>query len=103
MNQGYSEADTLLHARWIIPVEPHGQVFERHSIAIQEGKILDILPSIDAQRLYKVPKTCRYDSHVIIPGLINAHTHAAMTLFRGLSDDLPLMQWLNEHIWPAEQ
>ena len=41
--------------------------------------------------------------HVLIPGLINAHTHSPMTLLRGLADDLPLMTWLNQHIWPAEQ
>ena len=95
--------DTLVNARWIIPVEPEGKIFEFHSLAINGGEILDILPTAQALEKYTASDVLQLDSHALIPGLINAHTHAAMTLFRGLADDLPLMNWLNNHIWPAEQ
>lgn len=94
--------DTLIHARWIIPVEPADTVLEHHAIACHEGRILDILPSDQANQRYRSDDEHRLSQHIIIPGLINAHTHAAMSLFRGLADDLPLMDWLQNHIWPAE-
>nr|MDQ3960037.1 amidohydrolase family protein [Pseudomonadota bacterium] len=95
--------DTLISARWVIPVEPEGVVYHRSAIAIQAGTILDIVPLEEAEVRYHASAIYRLDQHAVIPGLVNAHTHAAMTLFRGLADDLPLMDWLNHHIWPAEQ
>lgn len=94
--------DTLIHARWVLPVEPD-QILEHHSIAIDKGRIVEILPRADAEQRYAATETRELTDHVLIPGLINAHTHAAMTLFRGLSDDLGLMDWLQNHIWPAEE
>jgi 5-methylthioadenosine/S-adenosylhomocysteine deaminase len=94
--------DTLLHARWVIPVEPNGVVRERYSIAIEAGRIVDILPSDNAPTRYSARESVDLPHHAVIPGLVNAHTHAAMSLFRGLADDLPLMTWLQKHIWPAE-
>ncbi|HAJ92188.1 MAG TPA: TRZ/ATZ family hydrolase [Gammaproteobacteria bacterium] len=94
--------DTLIHCRWLAPVEPATVVYEHHSLAIQEGRILDILPTEQAHTIYTADIEHRLDRHLLIPGLINAHTHAAMSLLRGLADDLPLHEWLNEHIWPAE-
>lgn len=94
--------DTLIHARWIIPVVPEDAVLENHAVAIQGGRILEILPSDQAEVKYSAESSHKLTQHVLIPGLINAHTHAAMSLLRGLADDLPLMTWLNEHIWPAE-
>ncbi len=93
---------TLLHARWIVPVQPDGCVLEHHALAIQDGRILAILPQAEAATRYRADTTLHLDRHVLIPGLINAHTHASMTLLRGLADDLPLMSWLQDHIWPAE-
>ena len=94
--------DTLINARWIIPVVPENQVLDRHSLAIQGGRILEILPTDQAKRKYS-PRTERdLPGHALIPGFINSHTHAAMSLLRGLADDLPLMTWLHDHIWPAE-
>jgi 5-methylthioadenosine/S-adenosylhomocysteine deaminase len=95
--------DTLLHARWIIPVEPEDAVYENHTLAIQSGKIVAILPQHEARRGYQTDDVQELPQHVLVPGLVNAHTHAAMSLFRGLADDLPLMEWLEHHIWPAEQ
>lgn len=93
--------DTLLSARWIVPVEPEG-VLENHALAIRDGRILELLPAAQASTRYQTATTLELPSHALLPGLVNAHTHAAMTLLRGLADDLALMQWLNEHIWPAE-
>ncbi len=95
--------DTLIHAKWIIPVEPKNTVYENHSIAIKDGKIEALLPSYKARNKFTATEEHNLLQHALIPGLINAHTHAAMNLFRGLADDLPLMDWLNNHIWPAEQ
>ena len=94
--------DTLIHARWIIPVEPADTVLEHHAIACHDGKIIDILPSDQAEQQYQAGTVHKLSQHILIPGLINTHTHAAMSLFRGLADDLPLMDWLQNHIWPAE-
>ncbi len=94
--------DTLIHARWIIPVEPDNTVLEHHSLAIRDGRIVAILPTAEAMKQFEADTTQTLDEHALIPGLINAHTHLAMSLFRGLADDLPLMEWLNDHIWPAE-
>jgi 5-methylthioadenosine/S-adenosylhomocysteine deaminase len=96
------EIDTLIHARWIIPVEPHDTVLEHHAIAVHEGRILELLPSAEATVKYHADVPQELEHHLLIPGLVNAHTHAAMSLFRGLADDLPLMDWLQNHIWPAE-
>lgn len=94
--------DTLIHARWIVPVEPEGVIHEYHSLAVNEGRILAILPSDLARSTYAAATEHVLDRHLLIPGLVNAHTHAAMSLLRGLADDLPLNEWLNNHIWPAE-
>jgi 5-methylthioadenosine/S-adenosylhomocysteine deaminase len=94
--------DTLLNARWIIPVEPEGTVLEDHALAIDAGRIVEILPQPQAEIKYSAAANLSLPAHALIPGLINAHTHAAMSLLRGLADDLPLMTWLNDHIWPAE-
>ena len=94
--------DTLIHARWVVPVEPMEQVLEQHSIAISDGRIAAILPTEQTRREFRAEAEIELPQHALIPGLINAHTHAAMSLMRGLADDLPLMEWLNKHIWPAE-
>lgn len=94
--------DTLLLARWVVPVEPAGVVLERYALAIAGGRIVDLLPIEAAREAYRAELTLELGEHALIPGLINAHTHAAMTLLRGLADDLPLMEWLQGHIWPAE-
>lgn len=95
--------DALLCGRWVIPVIPENTVYEHYAIAVANGKILEILPVAEAMAKYQADQIRQLDSHALLPGLINAHTHAAMSLFRGIADDLPLMEWLNEHIWPAEQ
>ena len=95
-------ADTIITARWIIPVTPRGTVHEHHALVIAGGAIIDLLPAQQALERYAGAQIYELGDHVLIPGLINLHTHAAMTLMRGLADDLPLMSWLNDHIWPVE-
>ncbi len=94
--------DLLIEARYIVPVEPFDTTLEHHSIAIRGGRIEAILPSDEARRLYLAREIVNLPAHIVTPGLVNLHTHAAMTLMRGLADDLPLMRWLHEAIWPAE-
>lgn len=95
--------DTLLHAAWIIPVEPEGAVWPAHSLAIRDGHIVAVLPQTEARLRFTAATEIHLPRQALIPGLVNAHTHGAMNLLRGLADDLPLMSWLGEHIWPAEQ
>ncbi|ODN43663.1 TRZ/ATZ family hydrolase [Piscirickettsia litoralis] len=95
--------DTIIHAGFIIPVQPLNQVLAKHSLVINQGKILDILPTQSCNNRYQSKNTQERLNHAIIPGLINAHTHSPMSLFRGLADDLSLDDWLNSHIWPAEK
>lgn len=94
--------DTLIFAKWIVPVIPQGTVLTNHAMAIQGNKILDILPQKNAREKYTAKHSYELNAHAVMPGLINAHGHAAMNLFKGLADDLPLMDWLGGHIWPAE-
>src|SRR5687768_15864607 len=94
--------DTLLEARWVIPVEPAGVVLQDHAIAIDQGVIRAVAPAAEARERFSPDERIVLRNHALIPGLVNLHTHAAMSLMRGLADDLPLMEWLNNHIWPAE-
>jgi len=97
------QVETLIHARWVIPVAPDDRVLDHHSVALDDGRIVAVLPTREARSSLNAVAEIELPEHALIPGLVNAHTHAAMSLFRGLADDLPLNRWLNEHIWPAEQ
>ncbi|MCD5979872.1 TRZ/ATZ family hydrolase [Pseudomonas quasicaspiana] len=93
--------DLLLLPAWLVPVEPAGVVLKDHGLGIRDGCIVYIGPRAEALK-QKALQTLELPEMLLSPGLINAHGHAAMTLFRGLADDLPLMTWLHDHIWPAE-
>ena len=94
--------DLRIDARWIIPIEPHGLTLANHAVLLDAGRIIDLLPAVDATARYQADKHVSLPEHVLLPGLVNAHTHAAMSLLRGYADDLALMDWLNLRIWPAE-
>lgn len=94
--------DTLIHAGWIIPVVPQGRLLSDAAIAIRAGQIVAVCDREEALRRFQAVETVNLPNHALIPGLVNAHTHAAMALLRGIADDLPLMEWLNERIWPRE-
>jgi len=95
--------DSLIHGRWIVPVVPRGQILENHSIIIKGSKIKDIIPTSEIIGRFQAHHETTLDDHLIIPGFINTHTHSAMSLLRGIADDLPLKSWLEKHIWPLEQ
>lgn len=93
--------DLLLLPTWLVPVEPAGVVLRDHGLGIRDGQIALIAPCSEALR-HPATEVRELPQCLLAPGLINAHGHAAMTLLRGIADDLPLMTWLHEHIWPAE-
>ena len=95
-------AELVIHADWILPVDNANSTLAQHSIAVDQGRIAALLPRAEADAQIKAKRVLDLPGHVLIPGLINSHTHSPMTLLRGLADDLPLMTWLHEHIWPAE-
>ena len=97
-----SHTAQAIHARWVIPVEPAGVVFEHHTVLLEDTRISALMPSAQWRSPGPQVEEIACPEHALIPGLINAHTHAAMSLFRGMADDRPLMTWLEQYIWPAE-
>jgi len=94
--------DLLIEAGFVIPVVPHAVVLEDHAVAVRGSEILAILPIAEARQRYAPAQTISRPEAALLPGLVNAHTHNPMTLLRGVADDLPLMEWLQNHIWPVE-
>jgi 5-methylthioadenosine/S-adenosylhomocysteine deaminase len=94
-------ADLVVFPRWLVPMEPAGLVLEHHALVVRDGRIEAVLPAAEARSL-SARETLELPQHALLPGLVNVHTHSAMTLLRGIADDLPLMDWLQNHIWPAE-
>jgi 5-methylthioadenosine/S-adenosylhomocysteine deaminase len=97
------EVDKILLARWVIPLQSQNEYLEHTAVVINNGKIIDIVPNDQINTKYLSNNVLSLDQHALLPGFINSHTHSPMNLFRGIADDLPLMQWLTNHIWPAEQ
>ncbi|MCQ4277172.1 TRZ/ATZ family hydrolase [Stutzerimonas degradans] len=95
------QLDLLLFPTWLVPVEPAGVILREHGLGIRDGRIALIAPRLDANK-HAAKCVLELPDMLLAPGLINAHGHAAMTLFRGLADDLPFKNWLHDHIWPAE-
>lgn len=94
--------DLLIEAGWVVPIEPRGAVLENHAVAVSGGRIVAVLPTTEARARLVPKERIERPGSVLLPGLVNAHTHNPMTLMRGLADDLPLMRWLKEHVWPVE-
>jgi 5-methylthioadenosine/S-adenosylhomocysteine deaminase len=88
---------------WIVPVCPENLVLEQHAVVLDNDRIAAIVPSADLEQSHPGIDIERLPGCALMPGLVNAHTHVAMVLMRGMADDLPLMRWLEDHIWPAEQ
>jgi 5-methylthioadenosine/S-adenosylhomocysteine deaminase len=93
--------DTLICAAHVVPVVPRGALAE-HAVAVKDGRVVALLPTADALARFEAREVVRLDRHVLMPGLVNLHCHAAMTLMRGIADDVPLMTWLQQHVWPVE-
>ncbi len=94
--------DTLINARWIIPIEPVGRVLEFHSVAIQAGRILAVGPTSELSGRFAAREIVDRTDHVLLPGFVNAHTHAAMTLLRGAAESASFERWLRTQVWPLE-
>ena len=92
----------MIEARWVLPIVPKNTLLEHQAVIVHIGVIVDICTIEHAHAYYEAAEIIKVAEHVLMPGLINLHTHAAMNLMRGLADDLPLMPWLESHIWPAE-
>ena len=101
-HDGPTACDLLIEAGWVVPVVPHGVVLEDHAVAVREGAIVAVLPTHEARMRFDAAEVVSRPRAALIPGLVNAHTHNPMTLLRGVADDLPLMEWLQGHIWPLE-
>lgn len=97
-----TETTRLICPEWVICVDPNNRVLTDHCVAIDQQHILAILPRSEAAGRWPDAQVIDLSGHALMPGLINSHTHLAMNLLRGYADDLPLMTWLSEHIWPAE-
>ena len=102
VSESRQEVDSIIQARWLIPMTDKGLILENHSLIIQHNLIREILPNDEAEKYFRSKNTCQLNQHIVIPGLINSHGHAAMSLFKGFADDLTLKAWLEEKIWPAE-
>ncbi len=94
--------DFLVIGKWLLSMASQTEAIEEGAVAVEKDRIVDVGKAMDLKSNYKAKEILHFPHHLIMPGLINAHTHAAMTLFRGLADDLPLMEWLQEYIFPAE-
>ena len=96
-----TEADLVIEAGWIVPVVPRNTVLKDHALVIKDKRISALVPNSEAAEL-----TCKQHlalhQHILMPGFVNAHGHSSMALFRGLADDIPLQEWLEQHIWPLE-
>ncbi|PJK07453.1 N-ethylammeline chlorohydrolase [Lysobacteraceae bacterium NML08-0793] len=102
MTQSPQTCDLIIEAGQIVPVVPLGEVLHQHALVVDGGVIVALLPQAEAAARFVAKEIIRRPDSVLIPGLVNAHTHNPMSLLRGIADDLPLMVWLQEHIWPAE-
>ncbi len=103
LNPALKKTDLIIESRWLATVNANNTVLENHAVIVKNGEIIEILPIIESRQQYTSDSVIFLDDHIIIPGLINLHTHAAMSLMRGVADDTSLMTWLNEHIWPIER
>ena len=102
-NPNKKNASIIISASWIFTSNSEGQLLSDYSIVIENDKIIDLVPQDKVFDEYEANDTYQLTDYILIPGLINTHTHAAMSLFKGFADDLPLQDWLNDYIWPAEK
>lgn len=102
-HDGLIQSDLMIEARWVATASDDCPLLHNTAIIVTQSEVIDVLP-IEAARLkYSASTIACLDEHILIPGLINLHAHAPMSLMRGLADDKPLMTWLNDYIWPTEK
>lgn len=97
------KVNSIISASWIFTADKNNTLLEDHSIVILEDEILDILPTKNVFDGYEANEVFALSEHIIMPGFINNHTHAAMSLLKGFANDVPLKSWLEDYIWPAEK
>ena len=92
-----------VEAPWVLPMLPiSNQVLKDTAVVVLNNTIADVLPIESAKTKYANLPRKTYQNHVVLPGFINTHSHSPMNLLKGYADDLPLMTWLNDHVWPIE-
>ncbi len=96
-------ADLLVLGGIVVTMDERRTILPRGGLAIRDGRIVAVGPRDDVARAHTAPTVIEAEDDLVIPGLVDGHTHIAMTLFRGLADDLPLHTWLERHVWPAER
>jgi len=96
------KVDLLLTNGTLLPLSPGSGLISQGAVAIFDGRIVDLGPKAYVEEHFEPAETLDAQGGLIMPGLVNAHTHAAMSCYRGIADDLPLMEWLNRYIFPAE-
>ena len=101
-SHGGSSQTLLIHSKYAVPVRPVRTVHQDYSVAVEGNRIVAVLPRAEAELRWPGAEAAELPTHVLLPGLVNSHTHAPMTLLRGYADDMELHVWLKEHIWPAE-
>jgi 5-methylthioadenosine/S-adenosylhomocysteine deaminase len=102
MSETTERCDVLIEPGWVVPVVPHGVVLEGHAVALRGDAIVAVGPAAGLRARFDAAEVVSRPHAALVPGLVNAHTHNPMTLLRGIADDLPLMEWLQGHIWPVE-
>ena len=97
-----TRVDLLVLGGTLVTMDKERRVISDGGVAVADGRIVAVGPTTDIVRMYTAPERVDAGGKLIIPGLINGHTHVPMTLFRGLADDLDLQDWLTKYIFPAE-
>ena len=92
------QVDLIIQAKWFIPIVPRGQVLEDQAIIIKNKKIHDLCSIHDSESLFQAKQVIKLPDHAVIPGLVNAHGHSPMALLRGVADDIPLKEWLEDEM-----
>ncbi|MFH1822391.1 MAG: amidohydrolase family protein, partial [Patescibacteria group bacterium] len=95
-----TKCDLAVKGKYVLPINSKLDIIKEGMVLISGNKIIDIGENCNLKEKYQAKEIIDAGNSIVMPGLINTHTHAAMTYFRGLADDLPLKEWLEKHIWP---
>ena len=95
-------ADLIVEGSYVVTMDENQSVIKDGAVAIKDGLIIALAPTADINSQYTAAEHIKGDNRIVMPGLVNGHSHAAMTLLRGVADDMALMEWLNNYIFPAE-
>lgn len=96
------KTDLIVYGRYVVTMTGDDKIIENGAVAVRDGVIVAVGTAAEIDAAYTADKTIAGENRILMPGLINGHAHSAMTLFRGIADDLPLMDWLTGYIFPLE-